>query len=171
MAAWTFDRLALFRAAEYGWSWLEGHLPGSHYALYAPAINYRPWHIERTHKWLPEIRPVGVPRDQDLNLRYDERSTAMVDELAAVLAAGRAPVVLVAQPFRDQHPGASRFAQDLEAAAARQNLPFRNLQAAIPPEEFKTSNHLSRRGHRRLAAALADLLATLPAPAGAGAEP
>ena len=168
LAAWAFDRLALLHLAEYGWSWLDGHLPGAHYALYAPAINYRPWRIMDEARWLPGIRPVGVPRDRDLDLAYDERSTAMVDELAAVLAAGNAPVLLVAQPFRDRHEFATRFAQDLQAAATRHGLPICNLQTAIPPEEFLTSNHLNRQGHRRMAAALADALADLPA-AGEGA--
>ncbi len=153
--AWMFDRCALLRAKEYGWSWLDGHLPGIHYALYAPAINYRPWRIEGELAWLPEIRPIGVPRDQDLDLLYDERSTAMVDELAATLAAGNAPVVLAAQPFRDGHVHAETFAKDLEASAARHGLPFWNLQHAIPREEFLTSNHFDRRGHRRMAGELA----------------
>ena len=163
LAAWAFDRLALMRAAEYGWSWLEGHLPGVHFTLYAPAINYRPWRIEGEQPWLPGIRPVGVPRDQDLNLAYDERSAAMIDELVSVLAAGHAPVLIVAQPFRDKHESATRFAQDLETAATQHGLPFCNLQTAIPAEEFLTSNHMNRRGHRRMAEALADALAGLPA--------
>ena len=168
LAAWAFDRLALLRLAEYGWSWLDGHLPGAHFTLYAPAINYRPWRIEGEARWLPGLRPVGVPRDRDLDLAYDERSTAMVDELVSVLAGGGAQVLVAAQPFRDRHESATRFAQDLEASAARHGVPFCNLQTAIPPEEFLTSNHLNRRGHRRLAAALADALAGRP-PAGEGA--
>ena len=167
LAAWAFDRLALLRLAEYGWSWLDGHLPGAHFTLYAPAINYRPWRIAGEDRWLPGIRPVGVPRDRDLDLAYDERSTAMVDELAAVLAGGGAQVLVVAQPFRDRHEFATRFAQDLEASATRNGVPFCNLQTAIPPEEFLTSNHMNRRGHRRMAEALADALAGLP-PAGEG---
>ena len=155
LALWAFDHLALLRAAEYVWSWLDGHLPGCHYAMYAPAINYRPWRIAGEKQWLPEIRPIGVPRDQDLDLAYDERSATMVDELAAVLAAGNAPVVLVAQPFRDSHASADRFAEDLAQSAAKHGLPFWNLQAAIPATEFLTSNHLNRHGHRALAEELA----------------
>ena len=156
LALWAFDRLAILRAAEYGWSWLDGHMPGCHYAMYAPAINYRPWRIEREQRWLPDIRPIGVPRDQDLNLAYDERSTAMVDELAAVLSACGAPVVLVAQPFRDKHGSADRFAVDLAESAAKHGLPFWDLHAARPFEEFLTSNHLTRQGHRRMAEDIAD---------------
>ena len=155
LALWAFDHLALLRAAEYVWSWLDGHMPGCHYALYAPAINYRPWRIAGEQPWLPEIRPIGVPRDQDLDLAYDERSATMVDELAAVLAAGNAPVVLVAQPFRDPHASADRFAADLAKSAVQHGLPFWNLQAAIPADEFLTSNHMNRHGHRALAEELA----------------
>ena len=160
LALWAFDRVALLRAAEYGWSWLEARLPGSHYALYAPAINYRPWRLEGLAAWRPAIRPIGVPRDQDLDLAYDGRSAAMIDELAAALAAADVPAVLVAQPFRDASPGGDGFAADLATAAAKHGLPFWNLQAAIPPEEFLTSNHLTRRGHRALAGELAGRLAT-----------
>lgn len=155
LEAWATDHCALLRAKEYAWSWLEEHLPGSHFALYAPAINYHPWRISGQRAWRPPIRPVGVARIQDLDLLYDERSTAMLDELAAVLAAGPAPVALVAQPFRDGHVHAATFARDLEAAAARHGLPFWNLQQAIPREEFMSSNHLNHRGHRRLARELA----------------
>ncbi len=155
LSLWAFDHLALLRVAEYVWSWLDGHMPGCHYAMYAPAINYRPWRIAGEKQWLPEIRPIGVPRDQDLDLAYDERSAKMVDELAAVLATGNAPVVLVAQPFRDSHTSADRFAADLAKSATKQGLPFWNLQAAIPSDEFLTSNHMNRHGHRALAEELA----------------
>ncbi len=167
LGLWAFDHLALLRAAEYGWSWLDGHLPGCHYAMYAPAINYRPWRIEGEARWAPEIRPIGVPRDQDLDLAYDERSTAMVDELASVLAAGNAPVVLVAQPFRDKHGGANRFARDLAASATKRGLPYVDLHAAMSPDQFLTSNHLTRHGHRQVAEELADRLETW-LPGGAG---
>ena len=163
LALAAFDRVALLRAAEYGWSWLEARLSGSHYALYAPAINYRPWRLEGLAAWRPAIRPIGVPRDQDLDLAYDGRSTAMIDELAAALAAAGVPAVLVAQPFRDASPGGDGFAADMAAAAARHGLPFWNLQTAIPREEFLTSNHLTRRGHRALAGDLADRFAAWPA--------
>ena len=155
LAMWAFDRSALLRAAEYAWSWLDGHMPGCHYAMYAPAMNYRPWRIEGERQWLPEIRPIGVPRDQDLDLAYDDRSTTMVKELAAVLAAGNAPVVLVAQPFRDSHSSMPRFLEDLAGAAAEQGIPFWDLHDVLPSGEFVTSNHLSRRGHRALAEELA----------------
>ncbi len=162
LAMGAFDRVALLRAAEYGWSWLEGRLPGSHYALYAPGINYRPWRIEGLRSWAPKIRPVGVPLDQDLDLLYDERSTAMVDELVEVLAAHPAPVAVAVQPFRDKHLYASLFAKDLEASAARRGVACWNLQKSISAENYLTSNHLSRRGHRRMAedvaARLRDLL-------------
>ncbi len=155
LALWAFDHLAILRAAEYGWSWLDGHMPGCHYAMYAPAMNYRPWRIEGEKQWLPEIRPIGVPRDQDLDLAYDERSSAMIDELAAVLSAGNAPVVWVAQPFRDSHSSMDRFVEDLSKSATQHGIPFWDLHAAIPADEFVTSNHLSRRGHRALAEELA----------------
>jgi hypothetical protein len=155
LASGAFDRLALLRVAEYGWSWLEGRLPGSHYTLYAPAINYRPWRIERLRPLAPKIRTVGMPLDQELNLLYDERSAVMVDELAAVLAASGLPVALAAQPFRDKHLYARHFARDLKAAAGRHGLACWDLRRAIPAEEYLTSNHLSRQGHRRMAQELA----------------
>jgi hypothetical protein len=161
LAMGAFDRVALLRAAEYGWSWLEGHLPGSHYALYAPGINYRPWRIEGLRAWAPKIRPVGVPLDQDLDLLYDERSTAMVDELVEVLAAHPARVAVAVQPFRDKHGYAKRFAKDLEAAAVRRSVAFWDLQRSIAAEDYLTSNHLSRRGHRRMAEELAARLRDL----------
>lgn len=170
LEAWAVDHCALLRTKEFAWSWLDGHLPGSHFALYAPAINYRPWRIGGQRTWRPPIRPIGVARIQDLDLLYDDRSTAMLGELVDVLASGSAPVVLVAQPFRDGHVHAATFARDLEAAAARRGLPFWNLQHAIPPEEFLTSNHLNHRGHRRLARELAARLNAWLA-AGAGGEP
>jgi hypothetical protein len=160
LATWAFDRLALLRVAEYGWSWLEGRLPGSHYTLYAPAINYRPWRIEGLRPLVHKIRPVGMPLDQELNLLYDERSAVMVDELAAVLAASGLPVALAAQPFRDKHLYARQFARDLEAAAGRHGLACWDLRRAIPAEEYLTSNHLSRQGHRRMAQELATRMAT-----------
>lgn len=156
LAMWALDGSGLLRAAEYGWSWLDGHMPGFHYAMYAPAMNYRPWRIEGERQWLPEIRPVGVPRDQDLDLAYDDRSTAMVKEFAAVLGAGNAPtVILMAQPFRDSHSSMAQFLEDLAGASAEQGIPFWDLHEALPPDEFVTSNHLSRRGHRALAEELA----------------
>lgn len=162
LALWTFDRLALLRAAEYNWSWLEGRLPGSHYTLYAPAINYRPWRIEGLRSWTKKIRPVGVPLDQDLDLLYDERSTEMVAELVAFLSGGDTPVAWIAQPFRDPHHHARRFARDLKAAAARHDAPFWNLQRIIPPNEYLSSNHLNSRGHRRLAQEIAARMADWP---------
>ena len=158
LALWAFDRCALLRAAEYAWSWLEGRLPGSHYALYAPAINYRPWRIEGLRAWAPKIRPVGVPLDQDLDLLYDGRSTAMVDELVAALAGLSCSVAVAAQPFRDEHAYATRFAGDLEAAAARHGAVFWDLRRIIPAEHYLTSNHLNPRGHRQMAQELADRL-------------
>ena len=155
LALWAFDHLAILRVAEYGWSWLDGHMPGCHYAMYAPALNYRPWRIEGEKQWLPEIRPIGVPRDQDLDLAYDDRSSAMIDELTAVLASGNAPVVLVAQPFRDSHSSMGRFVEDLTKSSTLRGIPFWDLHGAIPADEFVTSNHLSRRGHRAFANELA----------------
>ena len=167
LGAWCSDRVALLRAKEYGWSWMEGVLPGSHYALYAPAMNYRPWRIEGLKAIVPEIRPIGLPRDQDLDLAYDERSLAMLDELAGVLAEGRAPVALVAQPFRDSHSSARRFVADVEAVAAKHRLACWDLSQVVPRDEFLTSNHLNRRGHRRVAMDLADRLAVWLAEPGA----
>lgn len=161
LALWVFDRVALLRAAEYGWSWLAGRLPGSHFALYAPAINYRPWRIEGLRAWAPRIRPVGVPLDQDLDLLYDGRSTAMVDELAAVLAELSCPVALAVQPFRDRHAYADRFTADLEASAARHGVAFWDLQRIIPEDQYLTSNHLNHRGHRRMAREIAGRLPAL----------
>ena len=168
LALGAFDRLALLRAAEYAWSWIEGRLPGSHYALYAPAINYRPWRIEGLHPWAPKIRPVGVPRDQDMDLLYDERSSAMVAELVAVLAELDCPVAVAAQPFRDEHAYATRFADDLKTAAARHGVAFWDLQRVIPAELYLTSNHLHHRGHRRMAREIADGLQALLAAPGEG---
>lgn len=147
LAASALDHLALLRVKEYAWSWLEGHFRGIHYTLYAPAINYRPWQIPHLEPWVPEIRPIGMPRDQDLDLAYDERSTAMLDELAGVLASADFPVVLVAQPFRDSHPSAERFIVELAETAKRHGLPCWDLHTAIPPRNFLSSNHLTRSGH------------------------
>mgnify|MGYP003586266549 CR=1 FL=1 len=167
--AWCFDRIALLRLKEYAWSWLEGAFPGSHYTLYAPAMNFRPWRIEGVKARLPDIRPIGVPRDTDLDLAYDERSSAMVDELAAVLAAGHARVALVAQPLRDEHSKARQFAADLSEAARRHGLEFWDLQQVLPRESFLTSNHMNRHGHRLVADELAGRLeAWLGTPPGGG---
>jgi len=156
LAAAALDRIALLRVKEYAWSWLEGHFRGIHYTLYAPAVNYRPWQISKLEPWVPEIRPIGMPRDQDLDLAYDERSTTMLDELAEVLAAGPPPVVLVTQPFRDSHHSARRFAVEMGEVAAKYSIPYWDLHDAIPHREFLTSNHLTRRGHLRFAEELAN---------------
>lgn len=164
LAAAALDRLALLRVKEYIWSWLEGHFRGAHYALYAPSVNYRPWQIPKLEPWVPQLRPIGLPRDQDLDLLYDERSTAMLDELVGVLAASELPVVLVTQPFRDAHYYADRFNVELGEAATAHGLPHWDLHDAIPSGKFKTSNHLTRRGHLLFAEELANRLEGLQAP-------
>ena len=80
LAAWAFDRLALLRLADYGWSWLDGHLPGVHFALYAPAINFRPWRIEGEPRWRSGLHSAGSSsfwRNRRARRRPRRRSTAM----------------------------------------------------------------------------------------------
>jgi hypothetical protein len=168
VAAWCTEHFALLRLKEYLWSWLEGVLPGSHYALYAPTMNYRPWRMRTPDPVLPELRPVGVPRDDELDLAYDERSRTMLEDLVATLAAGHAPVALIVQPFRDSHSYVRQFAADLEAVARRHELAYWDLRSVVPRTEFMTSNHLTRRGHRRLAAELADRLTAELSPKASG---
>ena len=51
------------------------------------------------------------------------------------------------------------FRRDLARLAGERGLPFADLTATLPPQDFITSNHMHDRNHRRMAEWLADRVA------------
>jgi hypothetical protein len=158
------DTLALLRLSDYAWSWAERRVPGLLTSFYAPNMPYIPWQIPKVRKtWLPGL--TGGARDNfdSIPLDYTAVSTVMLSEYLDVLSRLRGRVVFVAQPYlhRD-HPSERVFLRDAERLCAERGLEFWDLTAAVPDDEFKTSAHLSRKGHLRLAGLLAGRLALPP---------
>lgn len=160
------DASALLRAGDFAWSWIERRMPGILNAWYAPNMPYLPWHLPRTSRtWLSQLPRPGPSGDgtDTIPLDYDASSTAMLAEYLDLLQRQHGRVVVVAEPYQHRnHPSAQLFLQDVARLASARSLEFWDLSAAVPDDEFKTTAHLSRTGHVRLAELLSERLARLP---------
>ncbi|MBU1693980.1 MAG: hypothetical protein KKC51_08450 [Verrucomicrobia bacterium] len=157
----VYDRVALYRLKEYFWSWLDVRLPGIHEMFYAPAVNYRPWHL-KGKAWLPEME-LPRPPQGEIQFTYDRQSGQMLAEFLDGLKDAGVPVVIVAQPRRallqdERAQWDAAFIEDLRAQTDRRALPLWDMRDALPNDEYLTSSHLKPPNHQRMAELLCDRL-------------
>ncbi len=166
LTAAVADRWPLLPFRDFLWSWLDERYPGIQKVFYAPLTTYRYWELTgkpRTEK-IPD--PLPAAGEDGLDLTYDQRSTIMLEEFIAQLARIPARHHLVAAcPLRDDFAGQeagrwiTRFRRDLRKLSRKHGLESWDMTDALPPEDFVSSNHLSSRGHWRMAQLLADRIA------------
>ncbi len=161
------DASALLRAGDFAWSWIERRMPGILNTWYAPNMPYLPWQLPKPARtWVRQLPASGPTGDGTDNtpLDYDASSTAMLTEYLDLLRRQHGRVVVVAEPYQHRdHPSARLFLNDVARLASERSLEFWDLSAAVPDNEFKTTAHLSRKGHLRLAQLLTERLANPPA--------
>ena len=166
LTAWIAHRFPLLRARDYLWSWLDTRYPGAQKTFYAPRTTYRFWQLPGKARTETVPDPIPDRTGGRLDLTYDERSTVLLAEFLDQLAQIPAAHKLVATaPLSSDFAGTpageriAAFRRDLARLADERGLPFRDLTATLPPQDFITSNHMHDRNHRRMAAWLADHVA------------
>ena len=166
LTAWIAHRFPLLRARDYLWSWLDTRYPGAQKTFYAPRTTYRFWQLPGKARTETVPDPIPDRTGGRLDLTYDERSTVLLAEFLDQLAQIPAAHKLVATaPLSSDFAGTpdgewiAAFRRDLARLADERGLPFRDLTATLPPQDFITSNHLHDRNHRRMAELLADHVA------------
>ena len=166
LTAWVTRVFPLLRARDYLWSWLDTRYPGAQKTFYAPRTTYRFWQLPGKARTEPVPDPIPDRTGGRLDLTYDARSTVLLAEFLDQLAQIPAAHKLVATaPLSSDFAGTpdgewiAAFRRDLARLADERGLPFRDLTATLPPQDFITSNHLHDRNHRRMAELLADHVA------------
>lgn len=166
LTAWMADRLPLLPFRDFQWSWLDVRYPGIQKVFYAPLTTYRFWELPGKARTVVIPDPLPTAAGDQLDLTYDDRSRIMLGEFIAQLAQIPARHHLVAAcPLREELAGKTgrlwidRFRRDLEDFSSEHGLEFRDMTDALAPEDFVTGNHLSLRGHWRMAELLADRIA------------
>ena len=166
LTAWIAHRFPLLRARDHLWSWLDTRYPGAQKTFYAPRTTYRFWQLPGKARTETVPDPIPDRTGGRLDLTYDERSTVLLAEFLDQLAQIPAAHKLVATaPLSSDFAGTpdgewiAAFRRDLARLADERGLPFRDLTATLPPQDFITSNHLHDRNHRRMAELLADHVA------------
>ena len=166
LTAWIAHRFPLLRARDYLWSWLDTRYPGAQKTFYAPRTTYRFWQLPGKARTPPVPDPIPDRTGGRLDLTYDERSTALLAEFLDQLVQIPAQHKLVATaPLCSDFAGTpdgewiAAFRRDLARLAGERGLPFADLTATLPPQDFITSNHMHDRNHRRMAEWLADHVA------------
>ena len=166
LTAWMADRLPLLPFRDFQWSWLDVRYPGIQKVFYAPLTSYRFWELPGKARTAVIPDPLPAASADQLDLTYDDRSAIMLGEFIAQLARIPARHHLVAAcplktDFGDSRAGRwiSRFRVDLENFSSGHGLDFWDMTEALEPEDFISGNHLSPRGHWRMAELLADRIA------------
>lgn len=152
------DLLPALRFPEFAWSWLDQRYPSMQPLLYAPSLYFHPWELNLERKW-KKVRIARPPAEENdaAYYEYDDRSTEMLEEFLAMLAAfDVAQRLVVACP--GNHPPSSshasrvrRFRENAMRLTDQYDLPYVDLTEALPREDFLDSFHFNRENHRRYA--------------------
>ncbi|HMP75939.1 MAG TPA: hypothetical protein PKE12_06560 [Kiritimatiellia bacterium] len=164
-AAW--DRAALLRFRDFGWSWLDQQWGGLLIGLYAPALNYHPWRLEHLKKrgsfgGPPWRKPTGR-----LEVIYPPEARVLLDEFLDAFRAIPAKRHLVIATPHHVEPDDSLFAPnraflaDFAAAAAERGLDFRDDSALYPAAAFFDGLHFRGDYHQYYCEHLIDVVTPL----------
>ncbi len=148
------DRIALLRFREYVWSWLDQRWSGLQMGLYAPAINYHPWRLERVQRRASLGSPPWRTRSP-LQVSYASEARELIAEFLDVFQAipARQHLVILTPRFLEEWDPLLAmdiaFRRDLSDLLAARGLLFWDDSQLFGREAFFDGLHFKPDYHQR----------------------